>query len=77
MKRSCAAPEMCSCVHNEDLTSRETQVLMYLIDGLNNREIAEILIVSVNTIKAHVSNILSKLNVNSRVKAVRLGIVSN
>ena len=80
MKKSCAVPEVYrNASRTEVLTSRETEVLTYLIEGLNNKEIAKVLIVSVNTIKAHVSSILEKLNVDSRVKAavkaIKLGIV--
>ena len=52
-----------------ELTDREKEVLFHLIEGLNNREIADKMVLSVNTVKAHVSNILNKLEVNCRVKA--------
>ena len=52
------------------LTSRERDVLKLLIKGKNNTEIAKELVVSKYTIKAHVANILQKLNVNDRVQAV-------
>lgn len=55
-----------------DLTEREREVLALMIDGLNNTEIAERLIVSRSTVKFHVSNILSKLQVSSRTEAVAL-----
>ncbi len=51
------------------LTKREMEVLELVVQGLNNKEIAKILIVSTHTSKAHVSNILYKLNVDSRIKA--------
>jgi len=49
-----------------DLTERERAVLALLVEGLNNTEIAERLVVSPSTIKSHVSNILSKLSFTSR-----------
>ncbi len=52
------------------LTSREIQVLKYLIEGYTNTQIAAKMAVSINTIKAHVGNILEKLNVQDRVQAV-------
>lgn len=62
------------------LTRRELEVLELVSQGLSNKEIGEILNLSVGTIKVHVSNILSKLNVNSRteaaVRATHLKIVS-
>jgi DNA-binding NarL/FixJ family response regulator len=51
------------------LSERETEVLGLLAEGLSNREIAERLVLSENTIKKHVRNILAKLHVNNRVQA--------
>jgi two-component system, NarL family, response regulator LiaR len=57
-----------------DLTNREREVLALLIEGLNNKRIAERRTVSPSTIKSHVSNILSKLGVSSRTEAVALAL---
>ena len=57
-----------------DLTDREHDVLALMIEGLNNKQIAERLIVSPSTIKFHVSNILSKLGVASRTEAVTIAL---
>ncbi|MBC7317466.1 MAG: response regulator transcription factor, partial [Chloroflexi bacterium] len=51
------------------LTQRETQVLRHIALGLSNREIANSLDISVETVKEHVQNILRKLNVNDRTQA--------
>lgn len=59
----------------EDLTPRESDVLMELGKGLSNYEIAKELFISENTVKKHVSNILSKLELNHRTQAALL--VSN
>jgi NarL family two-component system response regulator LiaR len=58
----------------EDLTERERQVLTLMVDGLTNPEIADRLSVSRSTIKTHVSNILSKLEVSSRIEAVTIAL---
>jgi NarL family two-component system response regulator LiaR len=55
--------------HLAELTERELEVLRLIAQGLNNREIARQLIISEKTVKTHVSNILSKLNLADRTQA--------
>lgn len=57
-----------------DLTDRELDVLALMIEGLNNREIGEKLVISSSTVKNHVSSILSKLETTSRTHAVALAV---
>jgi NarL family two-component system response regulator LiaR len=57
-----------------DLTSREHEVLALMVEGLSNPEIAGRLSVSRSTARAHVSNILSKLDVSNRAEAVALAL---
>jgi DNA-binding CsgD family transcriptional regulator len=56
------------------LTGREMDVLQLLRDGLQNKEIASKLFISAKTVDHHISSILFKLDVNSRVKAVNEAI---
>lgn len=57
-----------------DLTAREKEVLKLMIAGFSNPEIAGRLIVSLSTVKFHVSSILSKLGVDSRTEAVAMAM---
>ncbi|MCZ7549528.1 MAG: response regulator transcription factor [Anaerolineales bacterium] len=57
-----------------DLTVREREVLALMVEGLNNQQIAERLVVSVSTAKFHVSSILSRLNAASRTEAVSIAL---
>lgn len=58
----------------DNLTERERDVLRLMVQGLNNNEIADSLIVNRSTVKFHVSNILSKLHATSRTEAVALAL---
>ena len=55
--------------HPNGLTARELEVLRELAMGASNREIAESLCISQNTVKNHVHRILTKLNLNTRQEA--------
>jgi len=65
-------------VANEDttpnLTQREIEVLNIMATGASNQEIADTLSISLQTVKTHVSNILTKLQAKSRFQATQLGI---
>lgn len=56
------------------LTERELEVLRLVARGLNNREIAQELFISENTVKNHVRNILEKLQMHSRMEAVMYAV---
>jgi len=55
---------------HEDLTERESEVLLLMARGMTNQEIADELFIALKTVKTHVSNILSKLEVQDRTQAV-------
>ncbi len=60
-----------------DLTSREAQILKLMTEGYSNMEIAQILVISINTTKAHVANILQKLEVDDRLQAALKALKHN
>lgn len=55
---------------HEELTPREREVLLLMAEGKSNQEIADELFIALKTVKVHVSNILSKLDVEDRTQAV-------
>ena len=64
-----------------ELTEREIEVLRLLAQGASNPQIAEELVITVNTVKSHISHILAKLQVDNRTQAaayaVQKGIVTS
>ncbi len=60
--------------HYGTLSSRETEVLRMLSEGLANKEIAYRLGISEHTVKFHVGSLFQKLNASSRTEAVTLGV---
>ena len=57
-----------------DLTDREMQVLNLVVQGQSNQQIADALVITLATVKAHISNILSKFEVSSRAEAIAYAI---
>ena len=58
-------------IHMEKLTKRELELLQYLAQGLSNKELADILFLSITTIKWHLSHIYNKLGVANRFEATK------
>ncbi len=55
---------------HDQLTNRESEILLLIAAGKTNQEIAEELFIAIKTVKVHVSNILAKLDVQDRTQAV-------
>jgi DNA-binding NarL/FixJ family response regulator len=53
------------------MTKREREILVFIADGLSNKEIAERLNVAVYTVESHVHNILGKLALHSRLQIAK------
>ena len=66
---------------SDELTPREIEVLEQVVEGATNKEIAEALVITENTVKIHLRNILEKLHVQNRIQAavyaVRQGLVDD
>ncbi|HET9912356.1 MAG TPA: LuxR C-terminal-related transcriptional regulator [Anaerolineales bacterium] len=58
---------------SEPLTTREVEVLKLIEAGCSNQDIAEQLVISIPTVKRHISNIYAKLGVKSRTQALAIG----
>lgn len=58
----------------EPLSKRETEILRLIVDGYTNPQISEMLAISGNTVKRHISNLFLKLDVNDRTQAAVLAV---
>ncbi|MBX9688756.1 MAG: response regulator transcription factor [Candidatus Obscuribacterales bacterium] len=80
VSKQCAEEPKTIKLEDESLSKREQEVLKILANGASNQDIAKELGISIETVKAHVKSILSKMEVNDRtqaaVKAIRSGLVS-
>jgi len=68
------ASELAEHAADDELTAREIEVLRLIAAGNSNKLIADQLSIAEETVKSHVSNILSKLGANDRVHAVTIGL---
>ena len=55
-----------------ELSEREREIALYILEGKNNKEIAGEMFLSPNTVKVHASNLYRKLGASNRVQAVRI-----
>jgi DNA-binding NarL/FixJ family response regulator len=68
------ASQLVEHMSDEVLTEREVEVLREVADGNRNREIAERLFISEETVKVHIKHIMEKLGANDRTQAVAIGV---
>jgi DNA-binding NarL/FixJ family response regulator len=59
---------------DDDLTTRELEVLRLIRDGYRNKQIADQLSISENTVNFHIKNLMDKLQANDRTHAVTIGL---
>ncbi|MGN0031936.1 MAG: response regulator transcription factor [Candidatus Gastranaerophilaceae bacterium] len=59
-------------IMNKNMTDRELEVLNYVVQGMTNLEIAEKLMITHHTVKAHIASILRKMGVKNRLSAALL-----
>ncbi len=64
----------CNGIKIKNLTEREIEVLEYVVQGKTNKEIAQILMVTHHTIKAHVASIIRKIGVKNRLEAALVAV---
>lgn len=68
------AAQLAEHLTDEGLTSREIEVLGQLAGGNRNRDIAERLLITEETVKVHIKHIMEKLGANDRTQAVAIGL---
>lgn len=70
-----AASQLNDSIDRSTLTRREMEVLRLIVSGKSNREIAELLKISIGTVKYHVNGIFSKLGVRDRTQAATAALL--
>ena len=68
------ASQLAEHMGEEALTERETEVLQHIAGGNRNRDIAEQLFISEETVKVHIKHIMEKLGASDRTQAVAIGV---
>ncbi|MFC7595983.1 response regulator [Terrabacter sp. GCM10028922] len=74
MSQRASAPTAALGIELPRLTERELEILDLVAQGRLNREIAERLVISVNTVRSHIRNILEKLQMHSRMEAAMYAV---
>jgi DNA-binding NarL/FixJ family response regulator len=68
------AAHLAEHISDEDLTSREIQVLQHVSGGNRNRDIADLLFISEETVKVHIKHIMEKLGAKDRTEAIAIAV---
>jgi DNA-binding NarL/FixJ family response regulator len=68
------AAQLAEHMSDEDLTAREVEVLKLVAGGNRNRDIAELLFISEETVKVHLKHIMDKLGAKDRTQAISLAV---
>src|SRR6266567_219157 len=68
------AAHLAEHMSDEDLTARETEVLRNVAGGNRNRDIAELLFISEETVKVHIKHIMDKLGARDRTQAIAIAV---
>jgi DNA-binding NarL/FixJ family response regulator len=68
------AAQLAEHFSDEQLSDREVEVLRHLVDGNRNRDIAEKLYITEETVKVHMKHIMAKLGANDRTQALAIGL---
>jgi DNA-binding NarL/FixJ family response regulator len=68
------AAQLAEHMSDEDLTPREIEVLKHIAGGNRNRDIAERLFITEETVKVHIKHIMEKLGASDRTQAVAIGV---
>ena len=71
---SVVAAQIAEYLSDDALSEREIQVLRHVVEGNRNRDIAEILSISEETVKIHIRHIMEKLGANDRTQAVAIAV---
>jgi len=68
------AAQLAEHMGDDDLTARELEVLLLIREGLRNKQIADQLAISENTVNFHIKNLMDKLRANDRTHAVTIAL---
>ena len=68
------AAQLAEHMSDENLTAREVEVLQQVAGGNRNRDIAELLSISEETVKVHVKHIMDKLGAKDRTQAIAIAV---